>query len=347
MKLPLPPRDELLEYLASFDYFSRQGLDQIGRDYAAYHLPRFLRSLDLMPQLPEGSQVLELGAAPYLMTVMVEKYLGHKVTAANFQGDYDEAILQPEAEITISSKRYGESYTYPYKIFNVERDPYPYPDHTFDMVLCCELLEHLVIDASHMLRESHRVLKPGGYLFMTTPNAIGLIHIFTLICGGNIYAQYSSDGVYGRHNREYTPGELGELLKLHNFEPTVVVDNIYPHDGFEEWMGAVGDLPDRKDNLFAVARATGEHVINYPAWLYAGFKKRKGDVSTAPSAAVPSALAPTPSQPLVTRLAEGVSSRILKYIADVGKAKYNASCQAARSGLGIFRRRRETRQNPR
>jgi hypothetical protein len=174
-----------------------------------------------------------------------------------------------------------------------------------------------------MLRESHRVLKPGGFLFVTTPNVLSLSNIFNLICGGNIYFPYSSDGVYARHNREFTPGELGDLLRLHNYEPTVVVDDVYSHAAFAEWLSKVGEAPDRKDNLFAVARATGPHVSEYPAWLYAGYKTRAADVSAAPSSPSPAPAAAAP-QP-VGALSEGAVSEILNCIATTEKAKCGVS----------------------
>jgi SAM-dependent methyltransferase len=278
MKIPLPAKDELLEYLVSFDFFERfGGGSQAGRDYATYHLQRFIRTMELIPQMRGTVRVLELGASPYFMTVLVEKHLGYKMTVANFYGDYGEAPAHPEDQITLTSARYNESYNYQYKMFNVERDPYPYPDREFDMVLCCEILEHLAIDPSFMLREIHRVLKPGGCLFLTTPNAVRLANVFNLMSGRNIYFPYSTDGVYGRHNREYTVGEITDLLRLHNFEPNVIADDAYPHDPFFDWFTATNEMKGRGDNLFAIGRTYGSPVRQYPDWLYAGYKKRPAD----------------------------------------------------------------------
>jgi Methylase involved in ubiquinone/menaquinone biosynthesis len=43
-----------------------------------------------------------------------------------------------------------------------------YPDATFDIVTALDVIEHNQDDLS-LLREAYRVLKPGGYLVITTP----------------------------------------------------------------------------------------------------------------------------------------------------------------------------------
>lgn len=52
----------------------------------------------------------------------------------------------------------------------------PYSDSSFDVVVSCESIEHLLRDPPHMLLESWRVLEPwrvlkdGGLFVLTTPN---------------------------------------------------------------------------------------------------------------------------------------------------------------------------------
>lgn len=45
----------------------------------------------------------------------------------------------------------------------------PFPDRYFDFVYSIEVIEHIP-DAASMLSEMHRVLKPGGYAYIQTPN---------------------------------------------------------------------------------------------------------------------------------------------------------------------------------
>lgn len=44
----------------------------------------------------------------------------------------------------------------------------PYPDATFDAILCTQVLEH-VFEPQKFLREIRRVIKPGGKLILTVP----------------------------------------------------------------------------------------------------------------------------------------------------------------------------------
>lgn len=44
----------------------------------------------------------------------------------------------------------------------------PFPDESFDALLCTEVLEH-VADPTELLREMRRVLKPGGFGIITIP----------------------------------------------------------------------------------------------------------------------------------------------------------------------------------
>jgi SAM-dependent methyltransferase len=45
----------------------------------------------------------------------------------------------------------------------------PFPDDTFSLALCSEVIEHL-LEPEKMLAEIRRILQPGGILILTTPN---------------------------------------------------------------------------------------------------------------------------------------------------------------------------------
>jgi SAM-dependent methyltransferase len=56
-----------------------------------------------------------------------------------------------------------------FPIVRAEGEFIPYADNTFDFIYSSNVIEH-VIDPGSVLKESLRVLKPGGYIFFTFPN---------------------------------------------------------------------------------------------------------------------------------------------------------------------------------
>ncbi|HYP52842.1 MAG TPA: methyltransferase domain-containing protein, partial [Pyrinomonadaceae bacterium] len=259
----IPEVEEIKDYLKSFDFFVRHvGNPWEGDFYADAHARRFRETLKFLPPLPEGARALELGAVPYYMTCLLKRHLGLEVEPLSFY----EVEQEARARHTVESARYGERYEFDYAAVNVERDEFPFADESFDLVLCCEILEHLLINPSHMLYESHRVLRPGGLLLLTTPNVLRWSNVFALARGRNVYDHYRGNGVYGRHNREYAPGEVAALLAANNFE-VERLETVHVYGS--EFFNRVPALFDRRrDNIFALARRTGTPRAGYPEMLY-------------------------------------------------------------------------------
>lgn len=53
---------------------------------------------------------------------------------------------------------------------DIEKDAWPFPDATFDAIVCTEVLEHLLFDPMFAASEMCRVLKRGGRVLITVPN---------------------------------------------------------------------------------------------------------------------------------------------------------------------------------
>ena len=58
-------------------------------------------------------------------------------------------------------------------VANLNTEPLPFADASFDLVTCTEVIEHLE-HYRETLREMYRVLKPAGRLVVTTPNILNL-----------------------------------------------------------------------------------------------------------------------------------------------------------------------------
>ncbi len=71
----------------------------------------------------------------------------------------------------------------------------PIRDECFDFVLLTEVIEHVWEDRE-LISEAHRVLRPGGKVFVTTPNAV----------------RTPLEKGIAEHVRHYTPNELLQLF---------------------------------------------------------------------------------------------------------------------------------------
>ncbi|HKR02245.1 MAG TPA: glycosyltransferase [Pyrinomonadaceae bacterium] len=210
--LPLPRGWELHQLQALvYSVLVEDAPPEEMKAYATADFERFIHTLGLIPDR-EGLRILELGANPYFTTVLLTKFRDARLHLANFFGGRDAEGTQ---KVFVGET--NETFAFSYKQFNAERDLFPYPDDTFDVVLFCEIIEHLLSDPVHALVEIRRVLKPGGILILTTPNVARLENARKAVAGENIYDPYSGYGPYGRHNREYTQQDLFELLSANGF----------------------------------------------------------------------------------------------------------------------------------
>jgi len=101
------------------------------------------------------------------------------------------------------------------KFFSGNIPPFgPFSDNSFDIVITFQVIEHIQDDVA-FLKEIHRVLKPGGFAMVTTPNR-------PMSLSRNPW-----------HIREYTGRELGDLAGT--IFPRVEVKGISGNDKVMEY----------------------------------------------------------------------------------------------------------------
>ena len=115
---------------------------------------------------------------------------------------------------------------------------FPYKDNFFDIVSANQIIEH-VVDVDFFIEEIYRVLKPKGYLVLSTENLSSWHNIFALLLGWQAFSQHislkknignplklninHSSKNYDSHIKIFTPKGLKELIELYHFK----ISNFY------------------------------------------------------------------------------------------------------------------------
>jgi ubiquinone/menaquinone biosynthesis C-methylase UbiE len=106
----------------------------------------------------------------------------------------------------------------------------PFPDGSFDVVAASDVIEH-VQDTDRVVAECARVLRPGGLLFLATPNrySLGLEPHVRLWGVGYLPRSLAEAYVQAFRHTSYShvhllsAGELERLLARHGLDPVIVI----------------------------------------------------------------------------------------------------------------------------
>lgn len=216
--------EALARYLLSFRWEYRN--EEVHKILVEGGLPLWRQILRFVPNPKERGKALELGSPPFHITLLLQRFRNYELSLSGFASDGRAELTQ-----TLESPEAGETYTFKCACFDAEKERFPYSDNTFDLVTWCEVIEHLTENPVHTLAEIHRVLKPGGALVISTPNASRADSISNFLVGRNIYDPYHLGAPLkgSRHSREYTFSELVELLEGCGYEIERAADiDIYP-----------------------------------------------------------------------------------------------------------------------
>src|SRR5260221_2487349 len=139
--------------------------DANERSYFETHIKRYFASLEALPDGQSGERLLELGAAFHHLTPALIHCKGYEDVRCT---DVWEGEPSSKRVLASSDGKFRDEVIV--DNFDLQTSPWPYADGGFDVVLCCEILEHLALDPMALMAEMNRVLKPGGTLLLTTPN---------------------------------------------------------------------------------------------------------------------------------------------------------------------------------
>jgi SAM-dependent methyltransferase len=172
---------------------------------------RFLRSV-----VGENHRVLDVGCGT------------GRYTSFSSQGN-----IIVGSELVFSAARKAKQRGLQHIIAADSEDEFPFKDAVFDRVQCIEVIEHL-LDPVTTLKEIHRVLKPEGELFISTPNAAWWAHRVLMFFG---VTSFCHSPVYpvevNMHIRHFTMKTLRQFLERSGF---VFVEAQGTYTGFPSAM---------------------------------------------------------------------------------------------------------------
>jgi SAM-dependent methyltransferase len=181
------------EYVEEFYQYLPKNKEVFIND-ALYHKKRYLDML----QLPLGNRVLELGSDKPFITHCLRK-------------------LYPDSTFHTISIDIPYS-PYPIIRVDIESEVFPFEDESIDDVIFTEVLEHLFRDPAWVVFQINRVLRIGGKVFLTTPNACGYDAVQNILLQKNpnernqFYAKIESG-----HPHLWTAHEVRMVLEAHGF----------------------------------------------------------------------------------------------------------------------------------
>jgi 2-polyprenyl-3-methyl-5-hydroxy-6-metoxy-1,4-benzoquinol methylase len=198
--------------LARPDYRGREVTAESVRDYLETEKRRFAEVVSLLPRPPRpGARLLEVGLA-----------YGFVAALAKSAGWAAEGLEIPENVPVYCA--FALHHGIPIHPGKLGLKPLELPGGAYEAVVFSEVLEHLRLPTGVVYRELRRVLAPGGWLVLTTPNMARLSNVAKLLLGRNVTEAFPEDARCENatelltHVREYTMRELKRGLARAGFD---------------------------------------------------------------------------------------------------------------------------------
>jgi SAM-dependent methyltransferase len=196
-----------------------------GKDYAGEKLEEriifYCQMMEDYGLLKEDKQIVDLGAGIYWFNPLV-KLLGadvHLVDDYSGGGGVDNADRSSSMQIL---NKYRDEWKFPMHEQDILTTPLPFENESIDGITCFHCLEHWHRSPKHLFAEIHRILKPGGLLFLATPNAVNIRKRITVPLGFNNWSGldewYEEEPVFRGHVREPILSDLKIMCERNDLE---------------------------------------------------------------------------------------------------------------------------------
>ena len=134
----------------------------------------------------------------------------------------------------------------------------PFPDGSFDRALCLDVLEHLTYeDQPRAFAELHRVLRPGGELFVSVPNLAHLQSRIQFLLRGRLIRTASEI----KHPGDRPVFEYRRIAARAGFE-------LIRHDGIFPTVPVVTHFIRRHPQALAPLHRALTRLLPVPGWCF-------------------------------------------------------------------------------
>ena len=168
-------------------------------EYYVQQRPRYRKTLALIDQarVPPNPAVLEVGGGQ--LSLLMQAMRGARATVLDLTEEWSEAVTKHGIE---------------FRVGDLVRDDPGFRDE-FDLVVLCEVIEHMPIPGHLVIEKMAGWLKPGGLLFMTTPNLYRLRNVIRMALGMQMFCpfRFPPRGSGLGHFFEYSPQNLAWQVK--------------------------------------------------------------------------------------------------------------------------------------
>jgi SAM-dependent methyltransferase len=172
--------------------------------YYIQQKPRYKRVLGDIQRLPlpPCSSLLEIGGGQ--IALLSQALLGTSAMVADLNDTYKSGLLHHGLR---------------FHSCDLLHDDLPVRE-AFDIVVMCEVIEHLPIPPYLVLTKIQKWIKPGGWIYLTTPNLYRLRNLVRMLLGARVfdlfYMPERGQGI--GHPLEYSASHLQWQLEKSGFE---------------------------------------------------------------------------------------------------------------------------------
>jgi len=226
-------------------------IDPGERRYLAEQGGRFVYTLSYLDTILKPGQVLLDVGSHALHFGMAARAVGLDVWGADIEFFAKHPVIE---------RRRVAAGIHETRVCDLQGGSLPYENDFCDAIVFAEALEHLNFSPLPVIQEFLRVLKPGGFLIVTTPNAVRAGSRLRFLAGHNVFADLHTlckGDAFSVHFREYSLAEVRQLLEWGGFQ---VVEArcryLYPVGGVRKLVKAILQrvAPQLAGNLFVVGR---------------------------------------------------------------------------------------------